>query len=186
MADEKIEETEVPKEETPEEPETPEPETPEEPSTPEPGEEPEEPKIPLSRLRKEADKRKELEEKLQEVQEKEIPEDKKKIWEAMDERQKLQEEKALKAEKDEEEKLDELEEIHGDFDRKKFKEFLDEYPAYDGKGGIDYHKSYKFFERVGSTPEPPKKKTPSSQRTTDVPKKEPYDVSKKSMWEIIE
>jgi len=116
----------------------------------------------------------------------ELPEEEKKIREILDRAKRDEQKQLLQAEREEERRLDELQEIYGTFDREKFKSFLDDYPAYDVDENIDYHKSFKFFERYQSAPEAPKKKIPSSQRTSETPQKEPYDIHKKSMREIVE
>jgi len=182
MDDENIENKEVP-EETPEE--TPEPETTEESSPPDTGK-PEEPQIPLSRLNKEIDKRRVVEAELQESKKGEVPEEEKKIREIIDKReqeksvQKIEEDKQLKKE------LDETHEIYGEFDKDKLLKIVDRYGVHNDNGKIDWDKAMELYQKLDDVPTVPKKKTPSSQRTSDVPRKEPYDVSKKSMWEVLE
>jgi hypothetical protein len=127
---------------------------------------------------------KELESR-EKAKEAEIPEEEKKLREVISRYEKERESSAMKLLREEARKLDELEQIHGSFKRDEFKKFLDDYPTFDIEGNIDYHKAYQLYERVQSAPAIPKKKTPSSARTGDVPRKETYNVQDKNMWDIL-
>lgn len=190
MADE-IKET--PEEETPEGEE--EPETSKE-SSPEPtGEEEakkEEPQIPLSRLRQKDDKIKELEKELLKTKkEEEIPEGEKSVRDVLGKIETERKEKEQQEEKQLREDFDELHNIYGKFNEDKLAKVADHYGCYDGDAvnwdrAMELYNTPGILQKVTGGKEPPATKIPSSQRTSDVPRKEPYDVKGKSMWEILE
>ena len=172
-----------------EEPEEEPSEAPEgEPSTPEEKPEVKEDVVPRSRLKEEVQKRKDAESKLQELSTKsnEVPEDEKKIWEILDKREQHIKTQAKAADEKLKRDLDALHQIHGVFDNSKLLEVAKRYGVYDEGGNIQFERALELYERLEGVAEPPKKKTPSSQRTGDKPKEEPYDVSKKTLDEIVE
>lgn len=143
-------------------------------------------KTKFTESQKEAIRLRKENEDLKKAPKEEISEEEQKIREILKKTGLEEKEAAIQATKEEEKNLDELEEVYGDFDRKKFKEYLDDNPSYNNEGNVDYHKTYKYFDKLGGIPESPKKNTPSSQRTSDTARKEPYDVKNKTMWEIAE
>ena len=67
------------------------------------------------------------------------------------------------------------------------------YGCYDRDDNVSWDRAMELYNtpgiltKVAGGKEPPaSRKIPSSQRTSDVPRKEPYDVKDKDMWEILE
>ena len=164
-----------------------EPETPTEPST-EPTGEKEEPKVPLSRLREEVDKRKKLETQLKTSgQEGQPPAQEGREQEKAKLRETLAE---LEAEKEAEEKksLEELNAKIGEF--KVVDPTLDEKALLDiiEKYGVDADKSFKIYNdlKAGQVPTI-KPKLPTATKTSDEVKEELFQPEKtKSVWDAAQ
>ena len=128
--------------------------------------------------------KKELDE-LKKAPKMELPEDEKKIWEIIDKREQLAEQKQKEADEQLKRDLDELHEVHGEFNDDKLLKIVNRYGVYDDEGKIQWNKALELYERLEGEPEP-KKKTPPSKRAGAQPQKEPYDIKGKSLDEIVE
>ena len=139
------------------------------------------------RLKKELDT-------LKETQKEDIPEEEKKIRETL---QKVETEKEEQVKQEQEQlrsELDKLHEVHGEFDEKKLMKIADHYGCYDDDDNVNWSRSMELYntpgiaeKATGSKVSPAPKKTPSSDRTTDQPKKEEFDPTKvRDLSEIAE
>ena len=144
----------------------------------------EEPRVPLSRLRKEISKRKDAEIKAQ--PEKDALKDLMK--QTLAEVQKEQSEQTVKDEQQLKEDLVGLHKIHGEFDDKKLLELVNEYGVYGIDGNVNWDKSVELYKRLAKAPsaESVKPKMPSSLKTGDSPQKEVYKTEGKSLYDIAE
>jgi hypothetical protein len=129
--------------------------------------------------------KKELDE-LKSAPKEEIPDDEKRIRDIL---AKTEAERQAQAKKEDERlkrELDELHSIHGEFDNDKLLKIADRYGVYDSDGNVQWEKAMELYERLEGVAEPPKKKSPSSNRTGDKPKAEPYDSKGKTLDDIVE
>jgi len=140
-----------------------------------------EPQVPLSRLREEATKRKEAEKRLQEAQGKDIPPEEEKVRTVLEKLEREKREKEIQQDKQLKEDLNGLHEIYGDFDDAKLLKIVDHY------GTSNWDRAIELYQKFGGVI-PPKanKKLPSSERTSDVGVKEPFDPAKTDFWKIAE
>lgn len=146
-----------------------------------------EPQVPLSRLREEVAKREKLEKELA-GKNGEVPEEEKKIRDVLTKAQREEAEAMQKAEEEITSKMDELQKVHGDFNRENLLKIIDDYGVYNEDGSIKWDKAMDLYNRLGGNPNAPgpKKKMPIANRTGDDIKKDAFDPSKKTMWEIAE
>lgn len=164
-----------------------EPVTPTEPS-PEPTGEKEEPKVPLSRLREEVDKRKKLEEQLKtsgqevkpltdESRQKDMAELREKL-EAIEAEKEVEEKKALE---ELDKKIGELKVIDPTLDEKALLDIVEKY-------GVDADKAFKIYNDLKQGQAPTiKPKLPSATKTSDEVKEELFQPQKvKSTWEAVQ
>ncbi len=145
-----------------------------------------EPQVPLSRLREEVAKRERLEKEL--AGKTEVPEEERKIRDVFSKAQREEKEATEKAERAVDQKMDELQKIHGEFSRENLLKIIEDYGVYNEDGSVRWEKAMDLYNRLGGNPNAPlpKKKMPTGNRTGDAFKKEPFDPSKKTMWEIAE
>ncbi len=145
-----------------------------------------EPQVPLSRLREEVSKREKLEKEF--AAKREVPEDERKIRDTLSRIQKEEKETEEKSAKEIEDKIDELQKIHGDFNKQNLLKIIEDYGVYNEDGTVKWEKAMDLYNRLGGNPNAPspKKKMTEGHRTGDDLKKDPFDPSKKTMWEIAE
>lgn len=160
-----------------------EPSTPVDPNKPEP-------QVPLSRLREEVEKRRELEKQLGVQKPQIIPDEEKRIRDTLS---KIEREKAEKEKQDELQLRKELEDLHtiyGDFDETKLLKVVDRYGVLGEESKVDWHAAMELYEKIGEVPsEKPKPKTPTTKREGVNPQPEvelSADVSKKSLHELVQ
>ena len=146
----------------------------------------EEPKVPLSRLREERDKRKKLETELKTKKEGEVPSEGRKegeltFGEKMEEYERQKGEKEAKALEEFNEKLEDLKEVDPTLDDKALSDIIEKY-------GVDVDKAFKIYVDLKGGKAPTiKPKMPTGSKTTDEVKEEPAaDVTKKSMHELVQ
>ena len=96
-------------------------------------------------------------------------------------KQHLKKEKEIQEDKQLKEDLSGLHEVYGDFDDDKLLKIAEHY------GTSNWDRAIELYQKFGGAI-PPKasKKLPSSERTSDVPQKEPFDPAKTDMWKITE
>lgn len=116
----------------------------------------------------------------------EIPEEEKKIREIFEKTAKEKEEQKKTEDEKLQQDLSNLRTIFGDFNEEKLLKIVDRYGVYDGQGNVQWERAMELYQKLDEIPTAPKKIIPSSQRTGDVPRKEPYDVKGKNLWDIAE
>ena len=119
-------------------------------------------------------------------QDKDLPQEKDKIFEALSEyeKQKTAETKANEAKENAE--IDKLHVIHGDFDDKKLKAIVEKYGIYDNEGNKNWTKAHELYERFeGKVEYTPKKKSGARTQDTSV-EVEKVDVRGKDFHTIIQ
>lgn len=158
----------------------------------------EEPKVPLSRLREERKKRKELEDKLRvQEQDKSKPKSQdrssedeaeaylRKLTEkVLDEREKVKAEIETKEDKAYKDMLDEFQDLDQDFDKKKFGKMVEKYKPKDEDA------AWQLWQDLKGKPSEskPKPKLPSGQKTTDDTKETKgltKEEKKMPVWEVV-
>jgi len=119
-------------------------------------------------------------------EDKDLPEEKEKIFGAISEYERRKEAEAKAEQAKIAADLDKLHVIHGDFDDNKLKDIVKKYGVYDDDGNIAWERAYELHERFGGQVEyKPKKK--SGGRTQDKPVEvEPVNVRGKDFHSIIQ
>ena len=151
-----------------------------------------EPTVPISRLREEIGKRKELEFKLQskdkassDADKGKEPELKKTVKDVLaeitsetKEREKLDEEQLQKELKD-------THDIYGDFDNDKLLKIVEDYGVSDSDGNVKWDKAMELYKKLGGEVKL-KPKAPVGNRTGNDGIQETFKTEGKSMWQILE
>ena len=116
-------------------------------------------------------------------QNKDLPEEKKKIFEYMSEYEKQKVEDSKKEDEKLKSSLDKLHSIHGDFDDKKLISVVQEYGVFNEDGSVKWEKAIELYKKLGNQVV---KKSDIGSRTQDKPLEVgKVNVKEKNYFEII-